>query len=120
MKLKRKLLPSPLQVDGKRLVQELDEYNYPTKSVFVPFIAQINSYQPIKSSEQLLLPEGFRTRKGFKVFSQTELRCVEEGKEQYADKLFIENEWYDVIVVDKWDVGVQPHYEALITREELR
>lgn len=108
-----------VSLNGKRISHGFDEFNFPVTDESV-FILDECTIHPLKSSEQAVLPEGIRTRKAYRVFTVTPVASGEEGKETLADKVEINKEWYEVISVDKWQNGVQSHFEFIAVREELR
>lgn len=75
-------------------------------------------YYPLTASEKVALPEAFRSRSTYKLHSTSELYSVREKNAQSADKVQINNEWYEVQEADHFSMGVRDHFEYLLVRFE--
>lgn len=78
------------------------------------------SFQPKGPDELLNLPEGQRERNSKKIYSDTELRTVEEGSSPtVADKIIYDGVTYEVHeVFDYSSIGINlSHYKAIILEE---
>ena len=74
-------------------------------------VSAIASVQPFTSRQLLLLPEGKRQKGWVKIFTSTELTCLEgEGENQQADQVLYNGSYYEVQSRDKWDNCLK-HYE---------
>lgn len=74
------------------------------------------SVQPIKPFDVQFLPEGRRTCESLWIFTDSEIRPVQDGIN--PDKVVIGTAVYEVAKVSSWQNGVLPHYEALVYRVE--
>jgi hypothetical protein len=73
------------------------------------------SFQPLKQSEQRLLPEGTRADGAAKIFTSTKLRTVEASESKKADRLWYDGVEYEVVVVDNWS-SLGDYYRAVLAR----
>ena len=73
------------------------------------------SFQPLRQSEQRLLPEGTRVDGAAKIFTGTKLRTVEASESKRADRLWFDGVEYEVAVVDNW-AGLGDYYRAVLVR----
>lgn len=69
--------------------------------------------QPMKASQTLLLPESDRTKEWLNVWSQSEIRKMQEGDGGWDADTFIYNKKkYKVMGVSTYQMGVLDHYQA--------
>ena len=71
------------------------------------------SVQPLSSEEQETLPEGFREKSAYKLYTDFKLNAVNEGTKEPGDKVNIYNNDYLVIVVNIWGNNVINHFKAI-------
>jgi hypothetical protein len=77
-------------------------YVEPNPTEFFPVV----SVQPVTGKEQLLLPEGVRTRQTVKIYSKMRLMTSSQSTSQRADIVNYKNQNYEVFTVEDWtDVG---------------
>lgn len=75
------------------------------------------SVQRLTPRETELLPELYRTRRAYKVYTQTELFPVDVESSKNADQISISGDNYDVISVEYWR-QIYPHYKAIAVQRE--
>lgn len=101
---------------ARRYTQTLDEYNRPSVS-FVDFtVENAGAPQPVIGEDQIVLPEGFRNRNTFRIFTTTVMRSVEEFTSNEADQVYIAPFWYTVVKSHPWSYGLQSHYEIYVAK----
>ena len=76
------------------------------------------SLQPISGEDLEILPEGMRTKKGYTLYPNTELRTVDQSNNIEADKVVINDEDYLVIKIFPWQNNLINHYKCLVIREK--
>lgn len=69
------------------------------------------SVQPLKANEMQALPEGRRTARAVKVYSDTELLTAGQNGQQ-ADRLKWLDREYEVVASDAYQMDVISHYRA--------
>jgi hypothetical protein len=74
------------------------------------------SAQRLTAKETQLLPEAYRTRSSYRVYTQTELKVVTLPSKG-ADSITIEGAIYDILSVEKW-TQIYPHYKIIAVRRE--
>lgn len=72
------------------------------------------SIQPMNGEDMQSLPEGRRTKAGYKLYTKTELRTASEGVN--PDEVFLFGEWYEVFHVEPWQNGILPHYKCFLQK----
>lgn len=75
------------------------------------------SVQRLTPKETELLPEAFRTRSAYRVYTKTELLTVDPTTSKNSDSIEIRGDVYDVLDVEYWD-KIEPHYKAIVVRRE--
>jgi len=60
------------------------------------------SIQPLTDAEMLSLPEGRRTRRYVKCYTNTLLRIASQNPPIVADQVFFDGNWFEVEVVETW------------------
>ena len=110
-----RLIPRKI-LQAYHLTAGVDEDGVPLKETEVPFLVENSSYQPATGKDLEALPSGYRDSVIYKIFTTTRLRSVEEGGDELADEVVIEDKRYKVIKLANWDVGVQTHYEAIVSQ----
>lgn len=77
-------------------------YVEPNPTEFFPMA----SVQPVTGKEQLLLPEGVRTRQTIKLYTPTRLMTSSQSTVQRADVVRYKSQDFEVFTVEDWtDVG---------------
>jgi len=78
------------------------------------------SVQPVMRSTNLsMLSEGDKALAALEIFSPDEIRMVKEGDAaQEADKFQWNDEWYEVMKVVRWQMGIIDHFHAIAKRVE--
>ena len=74
------------------------------------------SAQRLTPKETQLLPEAYRTRSAYRVYTQTELKVVTLPTKG-CDSIVIEGSTYDILSVEKW-TQLYPHYKIIAVRRE--
>lgn len=110
-----RLIPRKV-LQGYRKTASVDEDGAPLPENEIPFEIENASYQPAKGNDLLAVPSGYRDTVIYRVFTTTPLKSVEEGSDGLADEIEILGKRYKVIKLSNWDVGVQSHYEALVSQ----
>jgi hypothetical protein len=66
-----------------------------------------------------MLSEGDKALAALEIFSPDEIRMVKEGDTaQEADKFQWNDEWYEVMKVVRWQIGIIDHFHAIAKRVE--
>lgn len=64
------------------------------------------SFQPVKSSELALLPEGAQNQGASALFSEVELRTSKTSESNLPDRIVYQDEEWEVSIVEQWrDLG---------------
>jgi hypothetical protein len=74
------------------------------------------SVQRLTAKETQMLPEAYRTRSTYKVYSIEELKVITLPS-RGADAITIEGSVYDIVAVEKW-TQIYPHYRSIAVRRE--
>ncbi len=74
------------------------------------------SVQPTPADVLLTLPEGFRTKSTYTLYTDTKLRTAEVDKNN-PDIVVIDSERYQVVRIAAWQNDVISHYEVLVVQE---
>lgn len=96
-----------------------DDYNYPSETTtnFQIFDCTVH---PMKSYEQQSLPEGYRDSKSYKIITRTKTIPIIEGRDVKFQVKVPEGFWCDVISSNVWQIGIQPHYEIIVSHTNER
>jgi hypothetical protein len=115
-----KLLPRRT-FNGRRVSQTLDEFNIPSEATVAFTVEQANA-QPVTGHHLEVLPEGYRDRKVYKVYTTTPVYSAEEGTDQFSDEIeVLPGEWFKVIKVEAWQgYSLQSHYLAYMAEVNER
>lgn len=73
------------------------------------------SVQPITGSKLSVMPEGYRERGLYKLFTDTELKTVGTGTRD-PDIVVIGSSKYTCEEIREWQNGIIPHYEVIVSR----
>lgn len=79
------------------------------------------SIQPLKGEDMEELPEARRESEGYKMYTSTQVRTVQEaGSDQNADRVVFNGKEYEVHQVNPWqnnsNFNIVNHYKYLILR----
>lgn len=87
------------------------------KPVFgAPFAFTIEaSVQPIKLSDMERLPEGRRSQRAFRLYTDSTLQTLVEGQSN-PDVVTIYGEAYEVLAVDSWQNDIISHNKYIVGR----
>jgi hypothetical protein len=114
MRIQRRNGPIPrISLNGRHVTETLNEFNTPTIDT-EPFTLLTCTVQPYVGDDFTLGAEGFGTKEVFTVFTATQLTAGSEASEVKADEVQINGQWFKVIKVQPWGVGVIPHYCATV------
>lgn len=108
----------PKQTLSARSVTLVDNPYGPATQTYVPFTLNICTVQPFVDSEVELQNSGYREKVDLVVFTQTSVKGNKQGTDEGGDEILINNEWYKVLEVKAWQVGVIPHYYACCMKIE--
>ena len=108
-----------IDVQAVRTRVQNDEYNIPRQEKF-EFVVKDADIQPVKGNDIQIIPEGYRGKSLYKVYSKTPMTAGKEGTDNLPDKLLIFGEWHSVFVVEKWLHGLDDYYLAYLVNENLR
>lgn len=74
------------------------------------------SIQPPLGDDMASLPEGRREVEAYRIYSEFELKTVDENGKINPDKLtlFGKTNAFEVVRVEAWQNGVRSHYESLV------
>lgn len=115
---KKRFIPT-INLEAVRVFQEQDEY-YATTKVEVPFTVEEADVQPVKGWELSALPEGYRQKGVFKIYTPTEMIAGVEGTDKLPDKVKYKGTWWVVFSVEPWLDGLDDHYCVYIVSENGR
>lgn len=117
---KPKLIPRKT-LNGRRLTQSVDEFGLPTDSAPVTFDVENAGVQPVTGNQLDVLPEGYRDRKNYRVYTTTPVFTAEEASSNLADEIeAYPGVWCKVIKVEPWGYGLQSHYLAYVSEVNER
>ena len=71
------------------------------------------SVQPLRMDEMDALPEGRRSSRAVKIYSDTELLPAEQTSGQNADQVRWQGKQWEIVGCDPYLMGVIPHFKAL-------
>ena len=71
------------------------------------------SVQPLKGNELLTLPEGYREKETYRLYTSFQLLTADEKNKKIPDRVTIFGKKFDIIKVDIWQNKVIPHYKAI-------
>lgn len=95
--------------------------NKTTSITYTPFSVINCTIQPASGSDLKTLDEGFRNKEVYILRTETAVIAVDEGSPRLSDQIQFNGvsglDWFDVIKVKNWSVGVIPHYEVIIVRQ---
>lgn len=77
------------------------------------------SLQPLNAREIKMLPEGFRLKQMYKLYSDASIATINTASQAGADKVTIDGETFKVISVEDWK-GTKvdlPHFKSILQRE---
>lgn|SRR5574343_573097 len=74
--------------------------------------------QPAGYEDLRMFSESDQTREGLKVYSPCEIRQRKEGLWE-ADRFQWEGDWYTVVRVTHYSMGVKNHWKAIAVRDHL-
>lgn len=115
-----RLIPRKV-LSGIRRVQVLGSHNIPEAPTETSFDVENSGVQPVSGWEANALPEGYRDRRIYKIYTTTPLLPAEEGTSSLGDLVEAETGvWCLVIRVQSWQYGVQSHYEAVVAEVNER
>lgn len=105
---------------GYRITPAYDSRNRPlpqsdTKTYFDIENSRIHA---MSGSTKQALPEGIRELTTYKIYTTTDIKTVSYEDSSLADRIIYENKVYKLIGCRHWNVGVIPHYEAMMLYEE--
>lgn len=108
-----------IDVEAVRTRVQNDEYNIP-RTVEFEFIVANADIQPVRGNEINIIPEGFRGKSLYKIYSKTPMTAGKEGTDNLPDKVLIFGEWHSVYQVEKWLYGLDDYYLAYVVNENPR
>lgn len=92
-----------------------------TPETYESFLTKACTIQPTTGQDLQTLSEGLRDKESYKILTSTPLTAVIENTNRLGDQIQYDGvngtSWFTVVKVKKWDVGVCPHYEAVIVKE---
>lgn len=97
-----------LRYDGEAELMADGTYQYP-RMTELPISASV---QALKPNEMELLPEGSRTARAVKVYSDVELFAVNQSKNLLPDRFVWRGMMFEVIASDIYQSDVINHYRA--------
>jgi hypothetical protein len=115
---KPRLIPRKT-LNALHVEQVEDEFNRVTEST-TEFTVENAGVHPVPGDKTNALPEGYRDRRAYQVFTTTPLTSANEGTATLHDKVEIDGAWFKVIRVENWQTGLQDHYHAYVTEENER
>lgn len=71
------------------------------------------SVQPLRLDEMDALPEGRRSSRAVKIYSDAELYPAEQAASQNADIITWLGKTWEIVGCDPYQMGVIPHYKSL-------
>ena len=99
------------------IVKRTGQGDYDADGVWVEGIpAELSvrmSVQPLRMDEMDALPEGRRSSRAVKIYSDTELLPAEQTSGQNADQVRWQGKQWEIVGCDQYLMGVIPHYKAL-------
>lgn len=96
--------------DAPELLANGTYLNSPTEEIKI-----MASVQPLKANEMMLLPEGSRTARAVKVYSDVELLAAEQRDNVMADRFMWKGMLFEIVASDMYQSDVISHYRAYAT-----
>lgn len=118
MRIQRRNGPIPrISLNGRHVTETTNEFGTPATSN-TAFTLLTCTVQPYVGDDFILGSDGYGTKDLFTVFTATQLTAGDENSTVKADEVQINNQWYKVIKVQPWGVGVIPHYCATVVLKD--
>ena len=77
------------------------------------------SLQPLSPRDLQVLPEGYRVKQGYKLYTDLKLNTVRESGSKLADRVTAYGETFVVMSTERWNGTDLPYYKALLLLENL-
>lgn len=114
--LRRSSLIKRKELQARSVTETLDYLNRPSDIVKTNFTLYECTVQPFVGKDFILTADGLQSKSVYTIFTNTLVIVGDEGGSRKADEILIDNEWYRVVRVKQWFVGVIPHYEVVCIR----
>lgn len=73
------------------------------------------SVQPIRANEQETLPEGLREEGSYKLYTNFQLRAVNQTTKEPGDIVDLFGKKYRVVFLEPWQNNLCNHYKAIVS-----
>ena len=97
-----------LRYNGSPELLDNGTYMYPTPREF----NVLASVQPLKANEMMLLPEGSRTARAVKIYTDKELYADDQRTNTMADRFIWRGRKFEIVASDIFQSDVINHYRA--------
>ena len=114
--LRRSSLIKRKDVQARSVTEALDYLNRPQGIVKTLYTLKECTVQPYVGDDLILAGDGFQNKSAYTIFTNTAVTEGLEGSTRKADEIQLYNDWYKVVKVKNWMVGVIPHYEVVCIR----
>jgi hypothetical protein len=117
IKRRRGVIPRKT-VQGRHVQDTVDNFGRPLvgQAVYTPFNLLNTTVQPYQGEDLMVLDTGFQSKRAFTLFTETKVTEGEEDSQIKPDEVMIDGDWYRVVKVKPWQVGVIPHYEVIVVK----
>lgn len=117
--IKRRRGAIPRKTLQARHVQDtVDKFGTPQvgQAVYTPFNLLFCTVQPYVGEDLIVADTGFQSKRAYTIFTETAVTEGEEDSLIKPDEVLIDGDWYRVMKVKPWQVGVIPHYEVIVVK----
>lgn len=111
MKRSRGAIPRK-KLNGRHVQQVVNDFSEITGYTYTPFELKQCTAQPLVGDDLINAVEGYDSKSVYTVYTETKVTQGKQGTNIKPDEIQINGEWYRVIKVKAWQVGVIPHYEV--------
>ena len=117
IKRRRGVIPRK-SVQGRHVQDTVDDFGRPLvgQAVYTPFNVLNTTVQPYIGEDFMAADSGFQSKRTYTIFTETKLTEGEEDSIIKPDEVMIDGDWYRVVKVKPWQVGVIPHYECVVVK----
>ena len=75
------------------------------------------SVQPLQPREMELLPENRRDKQAYWLYGDVELKTADPATGTNADKVTIDGEEYEVLMINPWQNNIINHYQIGVVKQ---
>lgn len=117
IKRRRGVIPRK-SLQARHVQDTVDKFGSPVQgqAIYTPFTLNNSTVQPYTGEDLAVIDTGFQNKKTFVIFTETKVTEGDEDSLTKPDEVMVFDEWYRVVKVKPWQVGVIPHYEVTVVK----